>query len=101
MDQFELVLFSLGNAASAQGKSYSLCPYCYNHPPKFSSERAVDEVTKSSGDEEKKEASNTAKHGDSEEGAVKKVKERVLSKMGCNECVHPTCKHSYIFFVCM
>ncbi|CCI49690.1 unnamed protein product [Albugo candida] len=55
-DQFELVLFSLGNSGKAMGKSYSLCPYCYNHPP-F---------------------------------------EDVVDKMGCNACLHPTCKHSLI-----
>eukprot|EP00743_Colponemidia_sp_Colp-15_P005401 GILK01005805.1.p1 GENE.GILK01005805.1~~GILK01005805.1.p1 ORF type:complete len:853 (+),score=115.47 GILK01005805.1:50-2608(+) len=49
LDDFELVLFSTGS----NGKSYSLCPYCYNFPP-F-------------------------------EG---------VTKMGCNECTHPTCKHS-------
>jgi DNA topoisomerase III len=33
LDGFELVLFSLGNGTKAQGKSYPLCPFCYNHPP--------------------------------------------------------------------
>lgn len=53
LDQFELVLFSLGNSEKAMGKSYPLCPYCYNHPP-FDG----------------------------------------LSKMGCDSCLHPTCKHA-------
>jgi hypothetical protein len=35
LDQFELVLFSLGNTAGAQGKSYPLCPCCYSQPPVF------------------------------------------------------------------
>lgn len=35
MDQFELLLFSLGNSEKAQGKAYPICPYCYNHPPDF------------------------------------------------------------------
>lgn len=29
LDEFELVAFSNGS----KGKSYPLCPYCYNHPP--------------------------------------------------------------------
>lgn len=29
LDDFELVLWSSGS----RGKSYPLCPYCYNHPP--------------------------------------------------------------------
>jgi hypothetical protein len=33
LDNFELILFSLGNSASALGKSYTLCPCCYNSPP--------------------------------------------------------------------
>lgn len=35
IDQFELLLFSLGNSEKAQGKAYPICPYCYNHPPDF------------------------------------------------------------------
>ena len=38
LDQFELVLFSLGNKDTAMGKSYPLCPYCYSHPPSFGEE---------------------------------------------------------------
>ncbi|KAM3572437.1 hypothetical protein VYU27_005564 [Nannochloropsis oceanica] len=53
LDDFELLLFSLGNSERAQGKSFTLCPYCYSHPP-F-------------------------------EG---------LNIMGCDSCMHPTCKHS-------
>jgi hypothetical protein len=30
LDGFQLVLFSLGGA---DGKTYPLCPFCYNHPP--------------------------------------------------------------------
>ncbi|PRW60157.1 DNA topoisomerase 3-beta isoform X1 [Chlorella sorokiniana] len=30
LDGFQLLLFSLGGA---DGKTYPLCPYCYNHPP--------------------------------------------------------------------
>ena len=52
LDGFELLLFSLGNSKETQGRSYPLCPLCYNVPP-F-------------------------------EG---------LAKMGCNACLHPTCKH--------
>ncbi|KAI8513789.1 DNA topoisomerase 3-beta-1, partial [Branchiostoma belcheri] len=29
LDEFELVLFSTGS----KGKTYPLCPYCFNHPP--------------------------------------------------------------------
>lgn len=35
LDKFELVFFSLGNTASAQGKGFPLCPFCYNNPPEF------------------------------------------------------------------
>ena len=31
LDGFELVVFSLGNSAQAQGKSFPLCPYCFNN----------------------------------------------------------------------
>ncbi|ESO91570.1 hypothetical protein LOTGIDRAFT_217319 [Lottia gigantea] len=51
LDDFELVLWSTG----PKGKSYPLCPYCYNNPP----------------------------FNDMRKG------------MGCNECTHPTCAHSF------
>jgi DNA topoisomerase III len=52
LDGYELVLFSLGNAAKSLGKSFPICPKCYSHSP-F-------------------------------EG---------LSSMGCDQCLHPTCRH--------
>lgn len=33
LDDFELVLFSLGNSVGYQGMSTPLCPQCYNNPP--------------------------------------------------------------------
>jgi DNA topoisomerase-3 len=33
LDGFHLVSFSLGNTTKAVGKSYNLCPFCYNNPP--------------------------------------------------------------------
>lgn len=33
LDNFELVLFSLGNSADHQGMSTPVCPQCYNNPP--------------------------------------------------------------------
>jgi hypothetical protein len=30
LDEFELLLFQL---AGEDGKTYPLCPFCYNHPP--------------------------------------------------------------------
>jgi len=67
LDNFELVLFSLGNSAEAQGKSYPLCPYCFNHPPSFD-----------------EKADNDKSNDDA----------YVISHMGCNSCAHPSCKHS-------
>ncbi len=82
LDNFELVLFSLGNTAGAQGKSFPLCPYCYNHPPHFADmEDTGGEVT------------------DGDEGGIKKdvrEKEEKLNVMGCDSCMHPSCKHSLI-----
>lgn len=73
LDSFELVLFSLGNSAASQGKSYPLCPYCYNYPPSF-------EVEQSS---EKSEGSSTVT-----------TVSKSTRYMGCNSCKHPTCKNS-------
>jgi len=33
LDGFELLLFSTSSHGNVHGFSYSLCPYCYNHPP--------------------------------------------------------------------
>lgn len=35
LDGFELLLFSLGNKDNAMGKSFPICPSCYNNPPDF------------------------------------------------------------------
>lgn len=64
LDNFELVLFSLGNKDTAMGKTFPLCPFCYSSPPSFG--------------------------GDAEVGGGVQSQE----KMGCNSCQHPSCKHS-------
>lgn len=73
LDEFELVLVSFGKS-----KTYSVCPYCYNYPPfenvpsglyfPFSLIFIVCPLLIPLG-----------KQG-----------------MGCNQCLHPTCKHSLI-----
>lgn len=91
LDNFDLVLFSLGNTEKSQGKSYSLCPYCYNHPPSFSfkSTHAVAES--------KNPADNNADEEDGEEDEEEdELQERGHGHMGCNECLHPSCKHSLV-----
>ncbi|KAJ7297715.1 hypothetical protein O6H91_Y040400 [Diphasiastrum complanatum] len=68
LDNFELVLFSLGGP---DGKSYPLCPFCYNHPP-FEGAGVLF-------------------------GAAGKVGEKgSKGGMPCNLCPHPTCRHSMI-----
>lgn len=69
LDNFELVLFSLGNSVDTQGKTYSLCPFCFNHPPKF------------------KDDNNNNNNNDND-------KDYPESHMGCNSCLHPSCKFS-------
>lgn len=99
LDNFELVLFSLGNAANAQGKSYPLCPCCYNHPPSF------EELCKDESEDDEDESGEERKGADEadddhklgEEKPASKRISRPLSKMGCNQCRHPTCKQSLEF----
>ncbi|BBM98000.1 DNA topoisomerase III [Marchantia polymorpha subsp. ruderalis] len=69
LDNFELVLFSL---AGPDGKSYPLCPYCYNHPP-------FEVAGKVSG------GLLTAKEPAGKAGG-----------MPCTLCPHPTCRHSMV-----
>lgn len=87
LDNYELVLFSLGNSATAQGKSFPLCPYCYSHPPSI--EAAAGEQDE--GEEENKEAGQQAEHA-----SLQRKKNPVI-KMGCNQCEHPTCRQSVAF----
>ncbi|CAK9156514.1 unnamed protein product [Ilex paraguariensis] len=70
LDNFELLLFSL---AGPEGKSFPLCPYCYNSPP-FEGIDTLFGATKSGG---------SGKLG---KGAG----------MPCILCPHPTCQHSLI-----
>ncbi|XP_058093481.1 DNA topoisomerase 3-beta isoform X2 [Magnolia sinica] len=70
LDNFELLLFSL---AGPEGKSFPLCPYCYNSPP-F---EGIDTLF----------------------GALKTGSSSKLGKgagMPCFLCPHPTCPHSLI-----
>lgn len=70
LDNFELVLFSI---PGPEGKSFPLCPYCYNNPP-FENVDALFGAPKTGG---------PAKLG---KGAG----------MPCSLCPHPTCRHSLI-----
>eukprot|EP00271_Cylindrocystis_brebissonii_P005978 TRINITY_DN1845_c0_g1_i9.p1 TRINITY_DN1845_c0_g1~~TRINITY_DN1845_c0_g1_i9.p1 ORF type:complete len:630 (+),score=80.22 TRINITY_DN1845_c0_g1_i9:2116-4005(+) len=63
LDNYELLLFSL---SGPDGKTYPLCPYCYNHPP-F-------------------EAAGSLPVGVGAKG----------SGMPCTFCLHPTCPHSLL-----
>ncbi|XP_038711610.1 DNA topoisomerase 3-beta isoform X2 [Tripterygium wilfordii] len=70
LDNFELLLFSL---SGPEGKSFPLCPYCYNNPP-F---EGIDTLF----------------------GATKIGSSGKLGKgagMPCFICPHPTCRHSLI-----
>ncbi|KAF8388494.1 hypothetical protein HHK36_027166 [Tetracentron sinense] len=70
LDNFELLIFSL---AGPEGKSFPLCPYCYNSPP-F---EGIDTLF----------------------GALKVGSSGKLGKgagMPCFLCPHPTCRHSLI-----
>ena len=102
LDQFELLLFSLGNSEKAQGKSYPLCPYCYNHPPDFSEQPSSESGHSSSRSIKDKDSSGAAggtsdiapqDEGDDEDennGGAER------GPMGCNSCQHPSCKHSAV-----
>lgn len=71
LDNFELLLFSM---AGPDGKSFPLCPYCYNNPPFEGIDTLFGSTTKTG-------------------GSVK------LGKgvgMPCFLCPHPTCRHSLI-----
>ncbi|CAM6081712.1 unnamed protein product [Calypogeia fissa] len=68
LDNFELVLFSL---AGPDGKSYPLCPYCYNHPPFEGAGKLFGGI-----------------------GAGGKEPGKSGGGMPCTLCPHPTCPHS-------
>lgn len=70
LDNFELLLFSL---PGPEGKSFPLCPYCYNSPP-FEGIGAL---------------YGAGKTGDS-------AKPGKGAGMPCFLCPHPTCRHSMI-----
>jgi DNA topoisomerase III len=86
LDNFELVLFSLGNSATAQGKSFPLCPYCYSHPPSIEA-----------AEEAEAETEIEAEEGGTDDKQTKKKKAATKIKMGCNQCEHPTCRQSVAF----
>jgi DNA topoisomerase III len=86
LDQFDLVLFSLGNTEKAQGKSYPVCPYCFNHPPSFEDfekQSVVEDSTSNKINEETGQGENEPHSAGN-------------AHMGCNSCLHPSCKHGAI-----
>lgn len=94
LDKFELVYFSLGNSATAQGKGYPLCPYCYNHPPEFSETHSAEmnmkslEISPGETDSNKAVTASISKSAQAE---------KAFSGMGCNMCSNPSCVHSYVY----
>lgn len=70
LDNFELLIFSM---AGPEGKSFPLCPYCYNNPP-F---EGIDTL-----------------FGANKAGATGKLGKG--AGMPCFMCPHPTCPHSLI-----
>ncbi|CAI0397667.1 unnamed protein product, partial [Linum tenue] len=74
LDNFELLIFSM---AGPEGKSFPLCPYCYNNPPFEGIDTLFGTGTKAAG------AASGGKLG---KGAG----------MPCFLCPHPTCRHSVI-----
>lgn len=68
LDNFELLILSM---PGPEGKSFPLCPYCYNSPPFEGVDRLFD---------------STKARGKSQKG----------SGMPCFLCPHPTCRHSLI-----
>uniref|UniRef100_A0A2P2LI91 DNA topoisomerase n=1 Tax=Rhizophora mucronata TaxID=61149 RepID=A0A2P2LI91_RHIMU len=70
LDNFELLIFSM---AGPEGKSFPLCPYCYNNPP-FEGVDTLFDAARTSG-------SNKLGKG---------------AGMPCFLCPHPSCRHSVI-----
>lgn len=118
LDKFELVLFSLGNTASAQGKSYPLCPYCYSHPPNFSHNKPdglgdgdlkpaaqiESNAGKESHENKNSEGDGERDEEDEEDGDEEGDEDEddpMRGQMGCDSCAHRTCPHSsYLNGVC-
>lgn len=69
LDDFELLSWSAGN----KGKSYPLCPYCYNHPPFRYNIECICRLIKVK---------------------IKKLYRDMKKGSGCNACTHPSCPHS-------
>lgn len=92
----------VGNSATAQGKSYPLCPCCYNHPPTFIEGPVENEDEKD--DSVRPESHLDQMVASSSKGVTvspivvhdNEIAMTKLLRMGCNECLHPTCKHGVI-----
>lgn len=99
LDNFDLVLFSLGNTERAQGKSYPLCPCCYNFPPTFDDFEDFEkkrkqiengEAVEEEGDEDEAEDEEKGDGDEDDDSAI------IAGHIGCNSCMHPSCKHSAV-----
>ncbi|GBG76124.1 hypothetical protein CBR_g21873 [Chara braunii] len=85
LDNFELVLFSL---SGEDGKTFPLCPYCYNSPPFEGVETlSLGVVTGRPG---------TGRAAGRDPGATQTAPKNVRGGMPCTMCPHPTCRHSMV-----
>ena len=88
------------DSAQAQGKSYPLCPCCYNNPPDFAIANAPSADRDRDGGNEETIAGGSSSSGGADSGkgtapASANGGAKFLHS-GCNSCLHPSCKHSAV-----
>ncbi|CAI5990792.1 unnamed protein product [Closterium sp. NIES-65] len=87
LDNYELVLYSL---PGPEGKTFPLCPYCYNHPPFEDLGKPITPAAST--------AASSKPAAESSSGPTSQASSRtgssVFSGMACTSCRHVSCCHS-------
>ncbi|CAI5501254.1 unnamed protein product [Closterium sp. Naga37s-1] len=90
LDNYELVLYSL---PGPEGKTFPLCPYCYNHPPFEDLGKPITPATSTTASSSKPAAEPAA---GSTSQASSRTGSSVFTGMACTSCRHVSCRHSLV-----
>ncbi|CAI5998652.1 unnamed protein product [Closterium sp. NIES-64] len=90
LDNYELVLYSL---PGPEGKTFPLCPYCYNHPPFEDLGKPITPAASTTASSSKPAAVSST--GPTSQ-ASSRTGSSVFSGMVCTSCRHVSCRHSLV-----
>ncbi|CAI5495264.1 unnamed protein product [Closterium sp. Naga37s-1] len=90
LDNYELVIYSL---PGPEGKTFPLCPYCYNHPPFEDLGKPITPAASTTSSSSKPAAESPSEPTSQ---ASSRTGSSVFTGMACTSCGHVSCRHSLV-----